>query len=425
MSNRLVTRRSFLTKASTSAVALGAGALAARAARGANERLAIGLIGAGGRGQGALMPQIFALAERYNVTITAVCDVWKKNLDSAAAKVKEVLGTEPRTFTRFNDLLALDDVDAVMIATPDFAHTPIMIAALKAGKDVYCEKPMSLEIAAANEALDLARRHGRVVQVGTQNRSNGVYTAARDALATKVLGTVSRVSASRNFNQPRWARGFENCKASDVDWDAYLFNRPKRPFDAKLLRRWHLYKECTNGLSGLWGCHYVDAMHLMTGAKYPRSATALGGTYVWKDGREHCDVFHGLWDYPEGFLYDWSMSLTNAAGNHWRVHGTEGTLDADSGELGTPFWWLTPDGGAKESKVQKRKVEPLANRYATGDMVRDHVANWLDCLRTRERPEADIQFGHQHSVATIMAAAALHTGLRYVYDPQKRNIRPG
>jgi len=420
-----VTRRSFLTKVSTGAAVLGTGALIARAAQGANERLAIGIIGAGGRGQYGLMPQIFALAERYNATITAVCDVWKKNLSSAAAKVKEVSGKEPRTFTRFNDLLALDDVDAVMIATPDFTHTPIMIAALKAGKDVYCEKPMSLEIAAANEALDLARRHGRVVQVGTQNRSNGVYTAAREVLASGVLGTISRVSASRNFNHARWARGFENCKAGDVDWDAYLFNRSKRPFDPKLLRRWHLYKEYTNGLSGLWGCHYVDAMHLMTGAKYPRSATALGGNYVWKDGREHCDVFHGLWDYPEGFLYDWAMSLTNAAGNHWRVHGTEGTLDADSGELGTSFWRLSPDGGTKESKVQKRKVEPLTNRYATGDMVRDHVSNWLDCLRTRGRPDADIEYGHQHSVATIMAAAALHTGKRHVYDVVKREMRPG
>lgn len=425
MPDHLVTRRSFLTKASSGAMAIGTSALLARAAQDANERLGIGLIGAGGRGQYGLMPQILALAEKYNVTITAICDVWKPNLNSAAAKVKEGLGSEPRTFTRFNDLLALNEVDAVMIATPDFAHTPIMIAALKAGKDVYCEKPMSLEISAANEALDLARRHKRVVQVGTQNRSSGVYRAARDTLAEHVLGKISRISGARHFNQPRWARAFTDCKQDDVDWDAYLFNRPKRPFDAKLLRRWHLYKEFTNGLSGLWGCHYVDAMHLMTGAKYPRSATALGGNYIWKDGREHCDVFHALWDYPEGFLYDWSMSLTNAAGNHWRIHGTEGTLDADSGELGTPFWWLTPDGGSKTSKIQKRKIEPVPSRYATGNLERDHVCNWLDCIRTRERPEADIAFGHQHSVATIIAAAALHTGQRHVYDPEKREIRPG
>jgi len=289
---------------------------------------------------------------------------------------------------------------------------------------VYVEKPMSLSIEEATEALDLTRKHERVVQVGTQNRSNGVYMAARDVLATGVLGTISRVTAARNFNHPRWARPFEDCKANDVDWEAYMFNQKPQSFDPKLLRRWHLYKAFTNGLSGLWGCHYIDAMHLMTGAKYPRRATALGNTYVWKDGREHEDVFHGLWDYPEGFLYDWEMSLTNAAGLRWSVHGSLGTLAAESGELGTRRWLLSNDGGLKESKIEARKIEGLPSAYNAGSLEGDHFANWLDCLRTRKLPTADIAYGHQHSVATIMAAAALHEGKTYVYDAEKRQMHP-
>ncbi len=356
--------------------------------------------------------------------MTAVCDVWKVNLDQAVAQVDKAFGKQPRAFTRFADLLALNDVDAVTIATCDSAHTPIMIAALKAGKDVYVEKPMSLSVAEASEALDLARRNERVVQVGTQNRSNGVYWAARDLLGSGVLGKISRVTAARNFNHPRWARPYDDCKEKDVDWNAYLFNQPKQSFDPKLLRRWHLYKGFTNGLSGLWGCHYIDAMHIMTGAGYPRRATALGNVYVWQDGRQHEDVFHGLWDYPEGFMYDWGMSLTNGANNYWSVHGTEGTLAAESGELGTRRWLLSKDGGDPKSKVEGRKIEGLPSTYNAGGMEADHFANWIDCMRTRKRPTADIAFGHQHSVATIMAAAALHEGKTYTYDPEKRQIRP-
>ena len=140
---------------------------------------------------------------------------------------------------------------------------------LEAGKDVYVEKPMSIDLEPANKALDLARAGDRVVQAGTQRRSDGQHIAAAKLVATGILGRISRVTAEVDFNEPRWARGYGDCKQADVDWDAYLFNRPKTPFDPRLLRRWHLYKLCTNGLSGLWMSHYADAVHMIVGAKYP------------------------------------------------------------------------------------------------------------------------------------------------------------
>ena len=424
MATERISRRSFLAAASVGAAGVSMSARMAQAASGANGRISIGVIGTGDRGRGAHIASLTALKDRCNVEVTAVCDVWKVNLDKAVGQVNKAFGKEPRTFTRFEELLALSDLDAVTIATCDSAHTPIMIAALKAGKDVYVEKPMSLSVDEASEALDLARKNNRVVQVGTQNRSNGAYWAARDVLATGVLGKISRVTAARNFFGQRWARAFDDCKEKDVDWAAYLFNMPKQAFDPKLLRRWHLCKGFSNGLSGLWGCHYVDAMHLMTGAQYPRRATALGNVYVWKDGREHEDVFHGVWDYPEGFMYDWGMSLTNGANCYWTVHGTEGTLAAESGELGTTRWLLSKDGGDPKSKVEARKIESQPSVYKAGDLVLDHFANWIDCMRTRKHPMADIAFGHQHSVATIMAATALQEGKTYAYDPEKRRIQP-
>ncbi len=177
--NSAISRRKFLGQTSAvGAAMLATQTLMAKDANGANERLSIGIIGCGGRA-GTLMSQIQLLAKSHNCEITAVCDVWQPNLSAAVARVKKAWGKEPRKFTRFNDVLALADIDAVVIATPDFGHCPIMIAALEAGKDVYCEKPMALKIENANKALDLARAKERVVQVGTQRRSGAAMATTR------------------------------------------------------------------------------------------------------------------------------------------------------------------------------------------------------------------------------------------------------
>ncbi|MBN1491722.1 MAG: Gfo/Idh/MocA family oxidoreductase [Phycisphaerae bacterium] len=410
MSANQMTRRGFLAKTAGGAAALGTTAAMAQVASGANERLTIGIIGCGDRGT-YLMNEIKKQAEAHNVVIAAVCDVWKVNLDAAAARVKEWFGTEPAKATRFQDVLAIKDIDAVVIATPDFMHTPILIEALQADKDAYVEKPMSLEVANANKALDLARARQRVVQVGTQRRSDGRFKAAAKLYATGVLGEVSRATAANNVNHPRWAREFDNCKAEDVDWDAYLAIRPKQPFDPRLLRRWHHYRLCTNGISGLWMAHFSDAVHMITGATYPTSAVAHGGVYVWKDGRETSDTFQAMVEYPEGFLMSFAMGLANAHPQFFSIHGTLGTLDMDA-------FKVSGAGGAGEKAIKEEtKIKPEKNE--------NHMGNWLECLRTREKPNADIQYGHQHAVATILAAAALHTGQRHVYDVAKREIRPG
>lgn len=380
-----------------------------RSAFGAHDRIRIGLIGTGDRSL-AHIGSLDRLKTSHNAEVGAVCDVWRPNRESAAARVEKIFGKKPFATSRFGEVLERDDIDAVIITTPDFAHTPIMIEALKKGKDVYVEKPMALSIDLASEALDLARKNERVVQVGTQRRSEGRWMAAHDLVGSGQLGTVSWINAANCFNHARWARDFSNCKEEDVDWDAYLFNRPKAPFDPRLLRRWHLYKMCTNGISGLWMTHLIDAACIIMGSSYPASAVAHGGIYLWKDGREHTDLFHALVDYPEGYLFDWAMNLTNAAGTHYTVHGQYGTLDMEKGTY-------SGAGGDKDHPLEAGKLE--------GPPDGDHMANWLECVRSRKRPVADIEFGHQHSVATIMAAAALETGQRMRYDREKRKMFPG
>ena len=382
-----ITRRTFIAGSSAAGAAvLAAPHLVSAASKGANERLSIALIGVGGRGSDHLH-DLVSLSKQNNVEITAVCNVWNVNLATAAARVKAASGKQPRTATRFGDILALPDVDGVVIATPDFAHGPILVAALEAGKDVYVEKPMSIDLELANKALDLARAGGRVVQAGTQRRSDGQHIAAAKLVATGILGRISRVTAEVAFNEPRWARGYGDCKQADVDWDAYLFNRPQTPFDPRLLRRWHLYKLCTNGLSGLWMSHYADAVHMIVGTKYPASAVAHGGTYVWKDGREHADTFRALLDYPNGFLMSWGMGLGNAAGGQFTVHGTQGTLDLEN---------LGPFAGRRRAGDQGQAAEDRARKehLPHGQLAAVHALAAAPQRRHPVRPSA--RRGHDH-----------------------------
>lgn len=402
------TRRAFLRNAAASSLVFGTTPFALRGADGVNDQIAIGCVGVGGRGSD-LLGQILELSRTHNVRIMAVCDVWRPNREAAVKRVEAASGSAPRQCSRFQELLALEELDAVTIATPDFSHGTILTAALKTGKDVYVEKPMTIDLASANEALDLARSKARVVQAGTQKRSEGRFIGAAKLAATGVLGRISRVSAAMYFHEARWARDVSDCQAADVDWDAFLLHLPSRPFDAKLHRAWQLYRETSNGLPGLWMTHYADAVHLITGAKYPTCAVAHGGVYVWKDGRDTSDTFHALLEYPEGFLFDWGMGLGNSSGVHFTLHGTQGTMDLEQ-------WTISPDGG-RDTSVQRGPIPKEADQ--------SHMGNWLECLRSRRPPNADIHCGHQHAVATIMAATALETGQRQTYDPVRRTITPG
>lgn len=406
MASKPVSRRHFMV---ATGLAAAAGVMSSRAVFGANDRIAIGLIGTGDRCV-ALTRELAALKDSHNVTITAVCDVWRPNREAAAKRVEQSFGAKPFATSRYEEIITRADVDAVVIATPDFSHTPIMIDALTAKKDVYCEKPMSLDVDKANTAVDLARAHACVVQVGTQRRSEGRWKGARDFIASGKLGRVSRISAANHFNHARWARDVANCKAEDVDWEAYLAQREMRPFDPNLLRRWHLYTMCTNGISGLWMTHLIDAAHMVMGSSYPRAAAALGGIYVWQDGREHTDTFHALLDYPEEYLFSWGMGLGNGAGTHYTVHGEHGAIDLEA-------MTVSDAGGRERNPALQGKLEAPPDE--------NHMANWVDCMRSREKPNADIAFGHQHSVATIMAAEALHKGHRMRYDPEQRRVFPG
>ncbi len=343
-----------------------------------------------------------------NVEITAVCDTYRVRREQAAAKVKEQYGKDPRQFSNYEDLLALADVDAVVIATPDFSHARILTDALKAGKDVYVEKPMCKDIDEANAAMDANASAKRIVQVGTQRRSESMWMAAAKLVQTGVLGTISRVEIGWNDCGPRWRRNVSGIKPEDVDWKRFLMHLPDQPFDAHKYGEWQLYRECTNGPIAVLGAHYFDVGLWVMNAKFPSTAVANGGHYVWKDGREHEDTIYAIFDFPEGFAMRYLTGLGNSADAGLSLYGTNGVLREAT-------WSITGAGGRGAGAIKEEiKVQREPNQ--------SHMGNWLDCVRSRQQTNAPMEAGYAHSVCTMLGYQALVSGRKMKYMQALRRI---
>lgn len=403
-----MTRRDFVKSSAASVALAQAFTVIPSRAFGANERLSIGVIGIGSRGSGMLQDMRMA-GEAYNAEITAVCDTWNHRLELAAGKVDSLYGGQCRRFADYEDLLAQDDVDVVGIATPDFAHCPIMIDALKAGKDVFVEKPMANNVEEANTALDLATKNKRIVQVGTQRRSDGRWRGAAKMMQGGALGKISRIELAWNDNRPRWKRGEITLDESEVHWKRYLMKCKARPFDPHQYIEWQLYRDFCNGPISLLGVHYLDVVAWFMDDPYPVSAVASGGKYVWKD-REHEDTVTALLEYPKGFLVSYTSAFGNGDGARpvCRFYGTAGTFDE-------ALFTFTGQGGVEGQALK----ETLPVSALEGEA---HQHNFLRCVRSRETPSAPIQAGHQHVVASVLAYNALRKGKKMKYLAPERRI---
>jgi predicted dehydrogenase len=302
----------------------------------------------------------------------------------------------------------MKDIDAVLIATPDMTHPRILADAVAAGKDVYVEKPFAVDFADAKMAWQAVKRTKQVVQVGTQRRSTPEFLGAAKAIHNGVIGKVTRVEMSVNFQESRWRKDLTNVKNEDVDWEAFQFGgRITGPFNPRKLREWQLFRETTNGIAGLWMCHLIDLAPWYLQDPYPKSAMTMGGVYMWKDGRQTSDVFHATVEYNE-CLVTFAMSLTNGAGNRNLWFGAKGTLDIDN-------LTISGDGSRDPNRL-------TASTGLEKVPVESHMANFLRCVRTRETPRASVDNGFQHAVAGCMAAVSLETGRRVGFDRDKLEL---
>ena len=414
MSQKL-SRRKFMHATATGLTALSAASYAR--VLGANDRISVGIIGCGDRGINVHMNNLHGLSDSQNVEITAVADPWRIRRERAAALIKERYARKAGQFVSHRDLLALKDVDAVVIASCDHQHCTHLTDAAQAGKDAYCEKPMDTDLSRLNRAYDAVKKAGIIVQIGTQLRSWPSFTGCRKLYRTGVLGKVARIEQRRNGTKPYWYNYVKDVRRQDVDWQTFLMNQPDRPFDPVVYSGWYGYRGFSDGPVPGLASHFLDLVQYITGARFPSSCVSLGGTYTWKDKYNFTspDQVQALWEYPEGFVVSYSTNFGSSADNRMAIIGDQGLLDMTN--WSSPI--LSAEGGSKNVGVIRGKtpVEPVARP--------DHWLNWLQCLRSRQTPHASMDDGYAHGVACLMAVQAYDTGRRTTFDPVTRQILPG
>jgi predicted dehydrogenase len=427
---------------------LGATAISYARVLGANDRIHLGHVGIGNRGR-ELASVVAGLKSSHNVEMTAVCDLWKVNRERAVKTATGEYGRAPAAFQYVEDLVAAKDVDAVIISTADFQHAPHLRMVAEAGKDAYCEKPMANNLQEAKAARDAVLSRNLVVQIGTQHRSEPYQAAVRDLIATGALGHISKVEIVWNYHGPRW-RGrpeVKQIREEDTDWRKWLLTKPYRPFDPRAYFEFRLYRDFSSGIPDQWMSHAIDMVHHLTGDPFPHSAVAHGGVYAWPDGRENPDTFQALLEYPKGFLVSYSTSFGNDSDSFTRIMGDKATLVNIGGE-GSQRWKLVEEKGTHERNPFVRRAErPIklnaterhgmswSQKLLTGavektygalpfisDANPSHMRNWLECLRTRNQPNASVVQGLAQSAAVILAARSQQEGRRLYWNARTEEI---
>jgi predicted dehydrogenase len=434
-SSEPMNRRDFLSK--SAAVIAGGVILPSKASSyakilGANDRISLGHIGIGNRGS-ELAQIVSQLKSSHQVEMTAVCDLWKTNREKAAATNAGYYGRPPRAVQHLEDLLSMKDVDGVLISTPEHAHSPILKMTAEAGKDAYCEKPMGNVLAEVKAARDAVIQAKTVVQVGTQHRSEPYQRAAQEIARSGSLGDISKVEVVWNYHGPRW-RGRPEVKQiheQDTDWNKWLMTKPARPFDPRLYFEFRLYEEFSSGIPDQWMSHAIDLVHWFMDDHFPKSVVAHGGVFAWHDGRETADTFQALLEYPKGFLVSYATSFGNDAPSFTRYMGKKATLINIGGE-GSPRYQIVEEKGTheddadidakRESKYVSLPGENKLPPMGIDDLSLEHMANWFECMRSRQQPHATVHNGFAHSVACMMAAQSYFSGKKLYWDTASETI---
>ncbi len=405
---------------------------------GSNDRIRIGIIGFSDRARQTLIPAFLSQAPFVNMEIVAVSDIWNRRREEADEYFRKK-GITVRLARNNEELYDWKLVDGVIISTADFQHARHTIEAVSAGCDVYVEKPFAETMDDNKSAIKALESSGKIIQIGSQRRSGANYIKAAGYIKSGDFGPVTMVEMCWNVNQPgRWRRPdlVDTIRESDTDWKRYLINRPYEPWNPRKYVEYRLFWPYSSGIPGQWMCHQIDTIHWFTGLHYPRSVAANGGIYVWKDGRGNHDTMTAVFDYgpsddPEsGFQVVYSSRMHNSAGGIKELYFSNGgTLNLDTNKV-------TPEGGLteryakamgmkpnllKEFELPATVVETAANTGAD-DMTVAHMRNWMDCMRSRKKANADEMAGFNHSVAVIMTNAALRTGEKVVYDETLQEV---
>jgi predicted dehydrogenase len=369
---------------------------------GANDKINLGVIGVGDRGVGVM--GTFLKTEQ--VQVRAVCDVYGNRIDRALTRAPGA-----QSFTDHRKLLEMKEVDAVYIATPDHWHARQAIDALNAGKDVYVEKPLTLRIEEGPPIVKAARVNNRICQVGMQQRSGQHYLQAK----AEVMPKLGKITLARTW----WhGNGYHLRKAppelqeqpSNLDWARYLGPLKWRDYDPQQYYNFRAYLDFGGGQVTDLFTHWIDVVHMFMDQDDPVAAVASGGVYHYKDGRTAPDTILVLLDYPKEWTATFEATLApGITGAGVEMCGTEGKL-----LITRATYEYRPVG---------RNVQPVIVK-SPRDQTIDHVENFLDCVRTRKRPNGDVWIGHRSAQASHLGNIAYVQKRRLRFDPVREEIMP-
>jgi predicted dehydrogenase len=414
MNPRGINRRDFLKTAAAGA-AIG---LAYKPARvlGANDRIRLGIIGAGGRGQ-ELMKDFLKVP---GVEFIAVADVYKRRHDEAA---KLARGIKPMIDHR--RLLDMKDVDAVIVATPLHCHAHHFLDTIAAGKDLYSEKTMTWSIDEAETCREAARKSNRIITIGLQHQSSGALVDAKTWLKEGVVGKVTQVESWMCRNSPRgqaqWVRKVpSDCTAENVDWNLFLNGRKSRPFDPYQFMNWRLYWEFSGGNVTENMIHQIAFIMRALDLPVPSAAYMSGGVFSEKDGREVPDTIAVTLDYPNDIVVTWQSTFNNKRyGLGERFLGTHGTIERVMGS--TDMVTGKSQSGLRYYPEKDNRPDGVALVGETKDP--SHMANFIECVRSRKEPNAPVEIGYRSAVAGHMANLAYRRKQRITLDEALQSAR--
>src|SRR2546428_12161631 len=405
-----------------------------------SDRVRFGIIGIGMQGSGLLASAI----ELPGVECVAACDLY----DGRHTLAKEIVRPDLPTTRRYQELLADKNMDCIVAAVPDHWHKQVVVDAVSAGKDIYCEKPMSHTAAEGVEMVAAAKRTGRIVQIGSQRVSSVICAKAKELVNKGVLGDITLIEGSLGRNDPTGAWEYPpppDLSPQNLDWDTWQGTVPKRPFDPYLFARWRCWKEYGTGVAGDLLVHLISGMLFMLGINEPpKQACAVGGIRRWKDGRNMPDVHAVVYYYGELPVY-MRLNLGTQMPETYRFQGSKGILEMtesgltytpQSGKDSAPSYYANSFPRAMREAYfrkwheendpklgQERMSETITFRAPDYDDVRPHLWTFFEAVRSRKPVVEDAVFGHHAALACHMANESYFRKSAVAWDETSKSIR--
>ncbi len=408
---------------------------------GPNDQVQVALIGAGGMGTA----DTNTCRTVPGVKLVAVCDLYDGRLEEA----KKKWGSDIYTTRDYKEILDRKDIDAVIIATPDFWHKDISVAAMNKGKHVYCEKPMVHDISEAPAVIEAQNKNKVVFQVGSQGMSSLGNEKAKQLLKEGAIGKLNYAEAFYARMSPEGAWQYhipDDASTATVDWDKYLSITTKRPFDALRFFRWRNYRDYGTGVSGDLFVHVFSSLHFITNSLGPNKIMATGGLRYWKDGREVPDIMLGTFDYPEtdvhpAFNLSLRVNFVDGTGgtNYLRMVGSEGSMTVEWDKVTLyrnrnivdatdPLLQTKNNSAAQKEYVYNRKtmVPPDTMIYTAEEGYKgahfDHHYNWINAIRTKGKVVEDALFGYRAAAPALLCNESYFRNKIIQWDPKNLKV---